>query len=295
MRPRRRRPRLPAQPAQHRRGRPRHGQLRLPASSASSLPSPTTGWKPNPPLARPTCCAKPKSTTTLAEAVAHCTLVLGTGSLDRRRPVQAILALPEAAAQIREALTAPKTKARTQPRPKPDTPMIALVFGSEKHGLTSEDLSWCHAIIVIETCEAQPSMNLGQAVAVCLYEISRNSPKSVSEIRPTAEAETGQGPASVMNSSSAILVTEQLDRLAALVEETMEAVNYSDPRHALRQRRGPSRPAPPPHAQRRRPAPHDGPLPPHSLAARAARTRQSLRNFLGIFPEILLKFPARPL
>src|ERR1700678_4398156 len=42
---------------------------------------------------------------TLAEAVGHCTLVLGTGSLDRRRPVQAILGLPEAAARVRTVLT----------------------------------------------------------------------------------------------------------------------------------------------------------------------------------------------
>src|SRR5271170_4648424 len=111
---------------------------------------------------------------TLAEAVAHCTLVLGTGSLDRRRPVQAILDLPEAASKIRENLL---------PQPTgPNPNHIALVFGSEKHGLTSDDLSWCHAITVIETCEAQPSMNLGQAVAVCLYEISRNPPLHTSAI-----------------------------------------------------------------------------------------------------------------
>jgi len=157
---------------------------------------------------------------TLAEAVAHCTLVLGTGSLDRRRPVQAILNLPEAASKIREALIQQTTGQ------KPNH--IALVFGSEKHGLTSDDLSWCHAIAVIETCEAQPSMNLGQAVAVCLYEISRNSlPQSENPTgEPTQSEQIGiQAPEGVMNSSSAS--SGQLDRLAALIEETMEAVNYS--------------------------------------------------------------------
>jgi len=157
---------------------------------------------------------------TLAEAVAHCTLILGTGSLDRRRPVQEILDLPEAASKIRESLITQGAGIRPN--------HIALVFGSEKHGLTSDDLSWCHAIAVIETCEAQPSMNLGQAVAVCLYEISRSSaPQSpISASEPTQPDAFGiqapEGFSSVGNASSG-----QLDRLAALIEETMEAVNYS--------------------------------------------------------------------
>ena len=145
---------------------------------------------------------------TLAEAVSHCTLVLGTGSLDRRKPEQAILDLPEAARQVRQALA-----------PENPASRIALLFGSEKHGLTTEDLSWCHALIVIETAEAQPSMNLGQAVAVCLYEISR----AASETKTANESSTFvQEIKSAEHPDSG-----QLDRLAGLIEETMEAVNYT--------------------------------------------------------------------
>jgi TrmH family RNA methyltransferase len=139
---------------------------------------------------------------TLAEAVKDCTLVLGTGSLDRRRPEQAILGLPEAANLIRPILTEDPAPGRA-----------AILFGSEKHGLTSEDLSWCHAIVVVETSEAQPSINLGQAVAVCLYEIARN---------PDAASPQPSAPTIVSDAASV-----QLDRLAALIEETMEAVNYT--------------------------------------------------------------------
>lgn len=49
----------------------------------------------------------------------------------------------------------------------------ALVFGSEKFGLSNEDMSYCHALIRIPTAPNTPSMNLGQAVAVCLYELIR--------------------------------------------------------------------------------------------------------------------------
>jgi tRNA C32,U32 (ribose-2'-O)-methylase TrmJ len=43
----------------------------------------------------------------------------------------------------------------------------------KKHGLTREDLSYCHILVEIPTDPLQPSMNLGQAVAVCLYELTR--------------------------------------------------------------------------------------------------------------------------
>jgi TrmH family RNA methyltransferase len=160
---------------------------------------------------------------TLAEAVAHCTLILGTGSLDRRHPVQGILDLPEAAAKICAHLAA---SGKSAAHPAQKETRTALVFGSEKHGLTSDDLSWCHAIAVIDTCEAQPSMNLGQAVAVCLYEISRNIPPQNTTSEPTKPEPIGiQAPEGIANTSSAN--SGQLDRLAALIEETMEAVNYS--------------------------------------------------------------------
>jgi tRNA C32,U32 (ribose-2'-O)-methylase TrmJ len=188
---------------------------------------------------------------TLAEAVAHSTLVLGTGSLDKRKPVQTILSLPEAGAQIRTALNMPENPLPENPNStkgtgvKEDTGLsegyglqpvhkprqigralapegshnrIAILFGSEKHGLTTEDLSWCHALIVIDTHQDQPSMNLGQAVAVCLYEISRD-PNQV----PAPQNQR----ADLLKINGADPNSAQLDRLAGLIEETMEAVNYS--------------------------------------------------------------------
>ena len=185
---------------------------------------------------------------TLAEAVRDATLVIGTGSLDRRRPEQALLGLPEAATLIRETLAAAENQlAPDQATPgqaTPDKPTpghakasrVALLFGSEKHGLTSEDLTWCHAMLTIETSEAQPSMNLGQSVAVVLYEISRliSSPASA-VVRDVADSHistsnlAGQGIARASSDgfpTADLASSEQLDRLALLIEETMAAVNY---------------------------------------------------------------------
>ncbi len=177
---------------------------------------------------------------TLAEAVRDATLVLGTGSLDRRRPEQALLGLPEGAALIRQTLAAAENESPVGPAAsRTQTARVALLFGSEKHGLTSDDLAWCHGLITIETSEAQPSMNLGQSVAVILYEISRldtapdaadGSHLAVQGIRSgcgiprpspqdSARIPVGAFAGDLANSA-------QLDRLAELIEETMAAVNY---------------------------------------------------------------------
>jgi tRNA/rRNA methyltransferase len=99
-----------------------------------------------------------RESATLGEAVANCTLVAGTGTLTYRKPEQQVVKLPELAPLVRREL---ERGGR-----------VGLVFGPEKHGLTREDLSYCHVLVEIPTDERQPSMNLGQAVAVCLYELA---------------------------------------------------------------------------------------------------------------------------
>ena len=49
-----------------------------------------------------------------------------------------------------------------------------MLFGSEKFGLSREDIAHCHWLTRIPTGDHTPSMNLGQAVAVTLYELIRD-------------------------------------------------------------------------------------------------------------------------
>lgn len=136
----------------------------------------------------------------LSEAVADCTLVLGTGSLTYRKPEQPVVSLPDLG-----PLAAKEAHAGGR---------IALVFGSEKHGMTREDLSWCHRLVVIPTADEQPSMNLGQAAAVCLYELATRSPLGhTSEVNICAERSAA--------------TSADLAILARLVEESMELAGYS--------------------------------------------------------------------
>ena len=110
----------------------------------------------------------PANIATLAEAVADCALVVGTTPADLAR-----WSIPFAAWTGRKG-----DRAKTCGTP------VALLFGSEKFGLSNEDMSHCHWLLRIPTREEHGSMNLGQSVAVCLYEIIRQP----SAARATAEA-----------------------------------------------------------------------------------------------------------
>jgi TrmH family RNA methyltransferase len=101
----------------------------------------------------------------LAEAVADCTLVVGTTAGRHREIQHALHLLPDGIKRIRKHLPASKKSDRR----------TALLFGSEKRGLSNSDFSHCHWLLRIPTRVDHVSMNLGQAVAVCLYEFTRNA------------------------------------------------------------------------------------------------------------------------
>src|SRR5512147_2932599 len=96
----------------------------------------------------------------LPDAVADCSLVVGTTALQHRELQHPLRGLDQGGDLIRGALKSGR---------------VAIVFGSEKRGLSNDDLSHCHWLMRIPTREAHSSMNLGQAVAVCLYELVREA------------------------------------------------------------------------------------------------------------------------
>ena len=129
----------------------------------------------------------------LEEAVADCSLVVGTTALSRRDPQHTVRDLQQGARLIRKRLVADH---------------VGLLFGSEKRGLSNEDLSHCHWLLRIPTREEHRSMNLGQAVAVCLYELARDL-KSSSVEEKAARATAGD-----------------LERLTSLLLDALQASGY---------------------------------------------------------------------
>jgi tRNA/rRNA methyltransferase/tRNA (cytidine32/uridine32-2'-O)-methyltransferase len=49
---------------------------------------------------------------------------------------------------------------------------VALLFGREDTGLTNDALDRCHRVVTIPSGPAYPSLNLGHAVAIALYELA---------------------------------------------------------------------------------------------------------------------------
>jgi tRNA/rRNA methyltransferase len=114
--------------------------------------------------------ARAKEFADLAEAVADCSLVVGTTAVGNREMKHPLRRLEEGARLIGKRM---------------ETGRVAVLFGSEKWGLSNEDLSYCHWLMRIPTRVEHRSMNLGQAAAVVMYELGR---------RERITAEEAEGP-----------------------------------------------------------------------------------------------------
>lgn len=101
---------------------------------------------------------------TFEDAVAACSLVIGTTS--RQQPWQ----IPV------EPIDRVFAQACARGLEGPD---IALVFGPEDRGLSNEELARCHRLAFVPTACEYSSLNLAQAVVVCLYEWLRSGRRQV--------------------------------------------------------------------------------------------------------------------
>ena len=136
----------------------------------------------------------------VADAVADCRLVVGTTSVGHRELQHPLRRLEYGARLIRREM-------RSNP--------VALLFGSEKFGLSNEDMAHCHWLMRISTAQPDLSMNLGQAVAVCLYELSRVTPAKPPAAAQPKAAKSGD-----------------LEQISRMLIEVLELSGYVNPKTA---------------------------------------------------------------
>lgn len=136
---------------------------------------------------------------TLREAVSQMACIIGTTSRTgkERNP----LLTPEAIARELVLLSARNS--------------IGLVFGSEKEGLTNEELSLCHRYVRIPSSDSFPSLNLAQAVMVICYELFRSS-TTISK-HPTQLAQA-----------------EKLEKMFEHMKKTLLSIGFLDSTHPER-------------------------------------------------------------
>jgi TrmH family RNA methyltransferase len=140
---------------------------------------------------------------TVADAIADSSLVVGTTAVGERKQEHSLYTLAQAGTRLRSTAT----NAR-----------VALLFGSEKTGLSNDAMSHCHWLMTIPMHPTpglrHASMNLGQAAAVCLYELVRHEdPPALSEFERPAQA-------------------EDLERVTSLLAEMLTSIGYARRRPA---------------------------------------------------------------
>jgi TrmH family RNA methyltransferase len=147
--------------------------------------------------------AKAEQYSTVAEAVADCSLVVGTTAIGKRELNHPLRLLKNAAPVVRKHLRAGGR--------------VALLFGSEKRGLSNDDFSHCHWLMHIPTREEHTSMNLGQAVAVCLYELARGA---------GAAGSRGVSNSSHPKEKTKSAATGELERITTILIDALRASGY---------------------------------------------------------------------
>ena len=139
----------------------------------------------------------------VADAVSDCTLVIGTTSVGKRELSLPLRVLEDGARILRKKMRSTK---------------MSILFGSEKVGLSNEDLSHCDWLMRIPTREEHRSVNLAQSVAICMYELARG----ISQTSPSLQKKLT--PQKVKQASSA-----ELERMVQLLLEAFRASGYIKP------------------------------------------------------------------
>ncbi len=137
---------------------------------------------------------------TLAQAVADCHSIIGT---TRRfgKYRQNFFHPEQAAAHIRQLADHNKT---------------ALVFGREDHGLSTEELDLCQRLLTIPTHDKLPSLNLAQAVTICLYELHK-----AATCLPKTEKKQ----------SRELAKSDKLEAMIKHMQQTMIDIDFLDPQN----------------------------------------------------------------
>jgi len=145
--------------------------------------------------------AKAQEFASMEAAVSDCGLIVGTTAIGNRELQHELYSLEDAAKKIRRFLANGR---------------VAVLFGSEKTGLTNSELSHCHWLLRIPTREEHRSLNLAQAVAIVVYELSRGS----------------RGTKATKKLSSTAADMETLARINAALREALDLSGYIHPRSA---------------------------------------------------------------
>ena len=140
---------------------------------------------------------------TFDEAIAGCSLVVGTSARSR--------SLPWPMLEPRECGQRSAMESEHSP--------VAIVFGRERVGLTNDELQKCHYHVAIPANPEYSSLNLAMAVQIIAYEIRVAHLDRIAAHQPVAEEEPYP-------------LVDDLERFYAHLEETLHATGFIRPTHS---------------------------------------------------------------
>lgn len=141
---------------------------------------------------------------TLDEALAGCSLVVGTSARSRTLPWPMLDPRECGLKSVAEGQHAP----------------VALVFGRERVGLTNDELQKCHYHVAIAANPEYSSLNLAMAVQVIAYEVRMAWLAAQEQAQPAVEHEEAPYP-----------LVDDLERFYDHLEQTLLATGFIRPNH----------------------------------------------------------------
>jgi TrmH family RNA methyltransferase len=140
-------------------------------------------------------------TADLGTALKDCGLVLATTGRERDQNFRVLDARTAAQRAVEHAEQGP----------------VAIMFGSERTGLTNDELRYAHALLAIPANPVYPSLNIAMAVQIVAYEIMCAS-----------LARANQAPRSITVPAVPLASPEELDLMYAHLAQVLEEIDFRD-------------------------------------------------------------------
>lgn len=161
----------------------------------------------------------------LMSAVSDVLVVTGTTARERQLRKRALLT----PAELADHIAAHSREGR-----------VAIMFGTERTGLTNDEIDICRHLSTVDTAPEQPSLNLAQAVMLYGWEIrqamQRAGAPGALGARGRGLAPRGHGPATKPNHphrGTRLPTQAELDHMYAHLAHAMAAIGYT-PRERLK-------------------------------------------------------------
>jgi TrmH family RNA methyltransferase len=140
---------------------------------------------------------------TLLEGIAGCGLVLATTSRTRDQYFRVL--------DVHEAAQRAVVEARQSP--------VALLFGTERTGLTNEELAHAHALLRIPANPVYASLNLAMSVQIVAYEVRRAT---------LAQESATQDGSPALSRSAPLAPPEEMERFFTHLGVVLEEIDFRD-------------------------------------------------------------------